>query len=82
MTWLFRHTRGSLLFACVFHASNNAFAGLTFLPTAQAGQGQIFIWSAMVGWGAVLVITGVEKLISSGQRKYKKEFGYEKMSSN
>lgn len=43
MKWLFRHVRGSLIFACIFHASNNAFAGLTFLPTAQAEQGQIFI---------------------------------------
>jgi len=69
MTWLFRHTRGSLLFACIFHASNNAFASLAFLPTAQAGQGLIFIWSAVVGWVMVLVIPGIEQWIPSRQRK-------------
>lgn len=56
MTWLFRHTRGSLLFACLFHASNNAFANLTFVPTAQASQGQSLIASAVVGWVVALVI--------------------------
>jgi uncharacterized protein len=63
MTWLFRHTRGSLLFACIFHASNNAFAQLAFLPTAAAGQGLIFVWSAIVGWAAVIVLFGLEKWI-------------------
>jgi hypothetical protein len=51
MTWLFRRTRGSLLFACIFHASNNAFAQLNFIPTTQTEHGLIFILSAFIGWG-------------------------------
>lgn len=69
MTWLFRWTRGSLLFACIFHASNNAFANLAFVPTAQAEQGMIFVLSAFVGWGAVLVILGAEPWVLSRQDK-------------
>jgi uncharacterized protein len=69
MTWLFRHTRGSLLFACIFHASNNAFATLAFIPTAQAGQGSIFAWSAALGWAMNYVILGMERWIQSGKLK-------------
>jgi membrane protease YdiL (CAAX protease family) len=61
MTWVFRHTRGSLLFACIFHASNNAFANLSFVPTAKAEQGLIFVSSAVVCWIVVLVILRVEQ---------------------
>ena len=61
MTWVFRHTKGSLLFACIFHASNNAFANLSFVPTAKAENGLIFVSSAVVGWIAVFAILGAEK---------------------
>lgn len=69
MTWLFRWTRGSLLFACIFHASNNAFANLAFVPTAQAERGLIFVLSAVVGWGMVFVVLGTERRLLSRQQK-------------
>lgn len=61
MTLVFRHTRGSLLFACIFHASNNAFANLSFVPTAKAEQGLIFVSSAVVCWIVVLATMGVQQ---------------------
>ena len=67
MTWVFRQTRGSLLFACIFHASNNAFANLSFVPTAKAEQGLIFVLSAGVGWLVVWAILGVEQRIQLGR---------------
>jgi membrane protease YdiL (CAAX protease family) len=69
MTWLFRWTRGSLVFACIFHASNNAFANLAFVPTSKAEQGLIFVLSAFIGWGMVFVILGVEQWVLSGRRQ-------------
>lgn len=67
MTWVFRQTRGSLLFACIFHASNNAFANLSFVPTAKAEQGLIFVLSAGVGWLVVWAILGVDQPIQLGR---------------
>jgi CAAX protease family protein len=66
MTWVFRHTRGSLLFACIFHASNNAFANLSFVPTAKAEQGLIFVSSAVVCWIVVLAVLGIERRLQMG----------------
>ena len=67
MTWVFRHTRGSLLFACIFHASNNAFANLSFVPTAKAEQGLIFVSSAVICWILALTILGAEQRLQMGR---------------
>jgi membrane protease YdiL (CAAX protease family) len=51
-TWLFNHTRGSLLLAILFHAANN----VTFnaLPVLVPGVADIGAWGAIVRWGVVL----------------------------
>jgi membrane protease YdiL (CAAX protease family) len=67
MTWMFQKTRGSLLFACIFHASNNAFANLSFVPTAKEEQGLIFVLSAVVGWIVVWLIFTIEQRIQLGK---------------
>ncbi len=55
MTWLFNKTRGSLFFACFFHAAANAVFVANVLSPAAGGVATMAI-SAIVGWLLVAVL--------------------------
>jgi hypothetical protein len=54
-TWVFNHTRGSLLIAILFHAAGNTTANLlpALLPAVQAVA---WWWTPVVQWAAALVV--------------------------
>ncbi len=63
MTWLFRHTRGSVFLAMLFHGSNNANMDKLFKAAGDAAHGLSFLLAtaATAGTAAALLILLVRK---------------------
>jgi len=61
-TWLFNHTRGSILLAILFHASGNVTVNM--LPRLVPGVYDSGVWGEVVRWSlvcAVLIFNGMAR---------------------
>ena len=57
-TWLYQHTRGSLLIATAFHASMNAWSNVLPFPSTSASFFWLLAAAQLVAVGAVLAVSG------------------------
>jgi hypothetical protein len=73
ITWVFNHTRGSLLIAILFHAVNDSVPLALLFPVGSVGVAISAAWPTIAGTPCFLILGLVLVIATRGRLGYRKD---------